>query len=386
VPSTFQWIYRGPDITGVSQDEALRRLFDWFTAANNGLPTVAQPLGGGQVPVSGAAIRGLSQQIRGSLDSPNVTEYSLGVSRALGARGVVRADLVFREWGNFYHQRTDTSTGTVSGQIGNIVQTFDLTLVENNDSLYEREYRGLHTQFRYRVSDRFDLGGNWTLSETEGNYNAETQVNGPVAGGLGNYPEYFDVSWNSPSGPLTIDQRHRVNLYGVYRILDGDRHSLSASLLQNYGSGRPYEATGTIIIRPYVTNPGYRTPPARVGYFFSDRGAFETEDVTSTNVAFNYELRLGPAEIFVKPEIVNVFNEDAVDTTDVRYFNTSVLTADNAAACSGSPTGRCLPFNPFTETPVENVHWVKGADFGEPINPLAFQQPRTYRLAVGVRF
>ena len=386
VPSTFQWLYRGPDIAGVDQDEALRRLFDWFGTANGGLPTVDNPLGGGQVAVSGAAIRGLSTQINGSLDSPNVTEYSIGASKALGSRGIVRADLVFREWGNFYHQRTDTSTGQVSGQIGSITQSFDLTLVENNDDLYEREYQGLHTQFRYRATDRLDFGGNWTLSETEGNYNAENQGSGPLSGTLGNYPEYFDVNWSSPSGPLTIDQRHRVNLYGVWRIFDNDRHSFSGSLLQTYATGHPYEAVGTIQTRPYVTNPGYLTPPVRVSYFFSDRGAFETPDVTSTNIAFNYLFQLGRAQLFLKPEVVNVFNEDEVDTTDVRYFGTSVLTADNSAACPGSPTGRCLPFNPFTETPVDGVHFVKGDTFGEAINPLGFQQPRTYRVAVGVRF
>lgn len=386
VPSTFQWSYLGPNLSGLSQDEALRQLFAWFAAANGGLPTTASPLGGGLQPVIGAAIRGLNTQIRGSLDSPNVTEYTLGVTARLGSRGLFRTDAVYREWGNFYHQRTDTSTGTVQGQIGNVVQRFDLTLVENNDDLYNRTYKGLHTQFQFRPTDKLDFGGNWTLSKTEGNYNAENQGSGPLAGGLGNYPEYFQVRWNSPDGPLLIDQRHRVNLYGVYKILGNDRHNLSAGLVQSYFSGHPYEAAGTIQIRPFVTNPGYLTPPLRVGYYFSDRGAFRTPDVFRTDINLNYEFRIGGVNLFVKPELINVFNAKKVDTTDIRYFDTSVLTADNAAACPGSPTGRCLAFNPFTETPVEGVNWVKGPNFGKPTNALGFQQPRTYRFAVGVRF
>jgi outer membrane receptor for ferrienterochelin and colicin len=392
VPSSFQWAYRGPDISGLSQDDALRALFNWFTAANGGLPTVANPLGGGLVPLRAAALRGVSTQIRGSLDSPNVTEYALGVTARIGTRGLVRADAVYRDWGNFYHQRTDTSTGAVSAQIGNVVQRFDLTLVENNENLYERTYRGLHTQFRFRASDKLDLGGNWTLSETEGNLNGENQGSGPLPGGLGNYPEYFDVNWNSPVGPLNIDQRHRANLYGVYRIFENDRHGLSASLLQGFYSGHPYDAAGAVtLINPatgtnFVTNPGYLTPPTQVGYFFSKRGAFTTSDVLRTDVAFNYEFKIGNVDLFLKPEVINVFNADKIDTTDGRYFNTTVLTAANAAACPQSPTGRCLAFNPFTETPVEGVHWVKGPDFGKPINPLGFQQPRTYRFAVGLRF
>ncbi len=397
VPSTIQWVYRGPAISGVSQDEALRRLFDWFATENGGLPTVANPVGGGLVPVSAAAIRGVNSRINGSLDSPNVTEYALGVTARIGNRGLVRADAVFREWGNFYHQRTDRSTGQVSTQLGSVTQRFDLTLVENNDDFYERTYEGLHTQFRFRATDKLDFGGNWTLSKTEGNYNAENQGSGPLAGGLGNYPEYFDVSWNSPSGPLFLDQRHRVNLYGVYKILDNDRHSLSASLLQGFFSGLPYEAVGTIRTAAYVDpalNTLYLGEPVRVNYFFSDRGAFRTDDILRTDISLNYDFRIGKVNLFLKPELINVFNADKIDTTDIRYFSTTVLTADNATSnCPQAPisnptTGQraCLPFNPFTETPVEGLHWVKGSTFGQAINPLAFQQPRTYRIGVGLRF
>jgi outer membrane receptor for ferrienterochelin and colicin len=386
VPAAFQWTYRGPNLTGLSQDEALRQLFAWFTGANGGLPTTANPLGGGLQPVVGASIPGVNQQIRGSLDSPNVAEYTLGVTARLGSRGLVRADAVYRDWANFYHQRTDTSTGQVQGQVGTVVQKFDLTLVENNDDFYSRTYKGLHTQFQFRATDKLDFGGNWTLSKTEGNYNAENQGSGPLAGGLGNYPEYFDVRWNAPDGPLLIDQRHRVNLYGVYKVLNKGRHSLSASLLESYFSGHPYEAVGTIRTQAYVTNPGYLAPPVRVNYYFSDRGAFRTPDVFRTDISLNYEFRIGGLDLFLKPELINVFNAKKVDTTDIRYFNTSVLTADNAAACPGSPTGRCLAFNPFTETPVEGVNWVKGPDFGKAVNALGFQQPRTYRFAVGLRF
>ncbi len=390
VPSSIQWLYRGPNISGLSQDDALRALFDWFTAANGGLPTVANPLGGAQVPVSAAAIRGVNSRINGSLDSPNVTEYALGVTARLGNRGLVRADAVYREWGNFYHQRTDTGTGQVSAQLGSVTQRFDLTLVENNDDFYERTYQGLHTQFRFRATDKLDFGGNWTLSKTEGNYNGENQGSGPLPGGLGNYPEYFDVSWNSPTGPLSIDQRHRVNLYGVFKVLENDRHSLSASLLQSYFTGLPYEAVGTIrtgAFVPAATNAAYLGEPVRVGYFFSKRGAFRTADILRTDVSFNYDFRIGGVDLFLKPEVINVFNADKIDTTDIRYFNTTILTADNAADCDTGPGVRpCVPFNPFTETPVEGVHWVRGVNFGKAVNALAFQQPRTYRIGVGLRF
>jgi hypothetical protein len=384
VASTIQWLYRGPNISGVSQDEALRQLFAWFTAANGGLPSITAPVGGGIVPVSAAAIGGVNRQIRESLQSPSVVEYSLGASAQIGSRGMVRADLVYREWEDFYAQRTDRQTGQVVGQLGSVRQTFDLTLVENDNDLYERTYRGLHTQFRYRASDKIDLGGNWTLSYAEGNFEGENQASGPVAGLVGNYPEYLDIDWNSPEGDLSIDQRHRVNLYGVFRVFDNDRHGMNIGILQSYFSGHPYSAVGTIRTGAFVTNPGYASPPPRVNYFFSDRGEFTTPDVTRTNLSIDYQVRFSGLELFVKPEVINVFNEDEVDTTDSRYFNTTILTADNAATCS--PGVPCQTFNPFTTTPVEGVHFVKGPNFGKPINPLGYQQPRTYLISAGLRF
>ncbi|MFP5288842.1 MAG: hypothetical protein ACLGI9_24105, partial [Thermoanaerobaculia bacterium] len=90
--------------------------------------------------------------------------------------------------------------------------------------------------------------------------------------------------------------------------------------------------------------------------------------------------------LFLEPEVINVFNEQRVDTTASNLFDTSILSADNAGACSQSPTGRCLAFNPFTETPVEGVNWQKGPNFGKGTNPLAYQTPRTFRFSVGLRF
>ncbi|PYQ60184.1 MAG: hypothetical protein DMF53_17540, partial [Acidobacteria bacterium] len=72
--------------------------------------------------------------------------------------------------------------------------------------------------------------------------------------------------------------------------------------------------------------------------------------------------------------------------TDVTLFDTTIFTADNRGACSNSPTGRCLPFNPFTEKPVEGVNWQKGPNFGKAVNQFGFQQPRTFLVSFGLRF
>jgi hypothetical protein len=114
-------------------------------------------------------------------------------------------------------------------------------------------------------------------------------------------------------------------------------------------------------------NPGYVSPPETVTYFLSGRGEFTTDDLTSTDLAVNYSLNLGRFEIFVQPELLNVFNEDGT-------------VAENA-------TVRLLQdFNPFTTTPVEGVHYELGDNFGLPTSEASLQNPRTWRFSVGLRF
>jgi len=143
----------------------------------------------------------------------------------------------------------------------------------------------------------------------------------------------------------------------------------------------------------YVPNPGYSqlTPLANtINYYFTGRGAFRTDDVFRNDLALNYTFRLSKVDLFLSPQIINVFNNHKIDTTDSRYFNTTVFDADNGGTCSqagpGGTPGPCKPFNPFTTKPTEHVNWDKGPNFGKATNQLGFQQPRTFRFSVGLRF
>ena len=148
--------------------------------------------------------------------------------------------------------------------------------------------------------------------------------------------------WFAPKGDLLIDQRHKLSLFAVWEAFKTDRQRLAISARQLYTSGFPYSAVGPVGTRAYVTNPGYVRPPASVNYFFSDRGAFKTDDISSTALGFNYSLFFGQFEVFGQLDIQNVFNEDGVINV-----NQGVLTSRN------DPT--LQPFNPFTETPVERL-------------------------------
>jgi outer membrane receptor protein involved in Fe transport len=386
-PATFRWTYQGPAIMGLSQDDAIRNLFNWFNSVGGINNTQFLSL---------VNIPGLNTVVRGSLNSPNVQEYSFGVTKRLGSRGLVRADLIHRKFADFYANQTDLSTGQVATPSGHS----DLTLVINNNSRLERKYDGVDLQARYRWN-RFDVGGGWTISHAYGNWDGENFGSGPIPSDLFTYPEYRQQSWNLPNGDLAVDQRHKVNLYGIYTPISTDRHSLSVSVLQSYFAGLPYQAISTIALAGagvppsipafnYVQNPGYNTPPTTglINYYFSSRAAFRTDNVLRTDLALNYQIKFSKLDLFLSPQVINIFNGHKIDTTDSRYFNTTVLTYDNGGACpNGDPkTGRCLPFNPFTDKPVEGKNFVKSSTFGQATNPIAFQQPRTFRFSVGLRF
>ena len=377
-PANFLWFYRGPAINAagtptVDNHTALAQIFAWFNSVggtSNRDPAIFR----------GASIPGLNVVISDELGSPYTDEITVGATKRLGARGVARVDLVHRESHDFYMDRADLTTGSVSTPFG----PADLSVVENDDNRLDREYNGLHTQIRYRLGDAWELGGNYTLSKLEGNVDGETAGSGPVRSALLNYPEYKGFAAHNPDGYLAADQRHRARGWVVWKPFTTDHHGLSISLLESYYTGTPYGAVGLVDTRAsatsppgLVTNPGYISPPTSVTYYFTDRDAFRTDTITRTDIAVNYEFKwplLGQdLEFFLQPEVLNLFNEDGVEAV-----NTTVQQATNTAGLQR--------FNPFTETPVEGVHWRKGPTFGQPRNDLDFQLPRTFRFSVGVRF
>ncbi|HYG64340.1 MAG TPA: TonB-dependent receptor [Thermoanaerobaculia bacterium] len=373
-PANITWFYRGPNINPdgtpadqlISTEEALRRMFEWFDQQGGTNYAVHRP--------RSLTIPGETSRIVDGLKSPVTDEIALGVSKRLGNRGIARAEYVHREGHDFYVDRRDLTTGQVTLSNGSRA---DLSVIENEDDLLERTYDGLHTQFQYRVGDRLSLGGNYTLSFLKGNWTGENSASGPVRSTILQYPEYIDVDWFAPEGYLSADQRHRARVWGLFDLFKTDHHRLNLSVLQLYTSGTPYGALGAVRSLNYNDNPGYAIEPTSVAYFFTDRDEFTTEDITSTDLALNYSFTWNAfnksMEVFIQPEVTNVFNEDGAILVDQTVRDNTTTTT--------------IPsFNPFTETPVEGVHWQRGANFGKAVNETGFQTPRTFRFSVGFRF
>jgi len=391
-PQTFQWFYQGPSINAVapltSTPDAIQQVFNWFNA--NGGPNRTAGF------ASNPTIPGLTPIINGSLDSPYNLEYAGGVSRQLTSRAAIRADVAYRKFYNAYVTRIDTTTGKVTNSFG---QQFDLAYIENDkDGLLHRQYTGMTLSGSYRFSPRVDVGGNYTLSHTWGNFEGENVGSGPVTSAAYSFPEYKQASWNFPDGDLQIDQRHRSRLWLNYGVpkLDG----MTLSFLQTLESGVPYGASNLnntangVNPRPFVTNPGYVTPPtgSNTIYFFTARDAYRTEGQKRTDFALNYTYKLSKsrAEVFGQLTIVNLFDNSQLCGCGGQIFsNGGAVTQtriDTVVRTNVSNPTLYATFNPFTTTPVEGVNWAKGPAFGTPLNRFAYTSPQQLRLSFGIRF
>jgi hypothetical protein len=375
--ATLVWSYQGPCIncdssapTGslVSADQALRILFDWFHSTG----------GTASTPTVSAIVPGISTRIAPGLKPQSAREYSFGTGVALSPGGFIRADFLHRDYRDFHARRVDLSTGQSPPAFGSV---HDVAVVINSNAA-KRRYTAVQTQLSWRLTDSLEAAGSYTWSRLTGNFRGE----GPASSAqlvpfIEDHPEYSEERWAFPTGYLSgrgqtqpaVDQRHRARLWVVYQ-LPTRWGSLAAALLQSYDSGVPYDEVGFIDPSGFVQNPGYVEPPNTVAYFFTRPAAYRTDDITRTDLALTVTFRpFRNLELFVRPNVLNVFDEKGVVAVDV-----TVLTARN------SPQFR--QFDPFTETPVRGAHYESASTFGRPTSGADYQLPRTFRVSAGVRF
>lgn len=410
-PGSIYYNYRGPEINApgtptsqlVPTAEVIKRMFDWF----NSVGSV-----NGYKDIDFIFVPGLTAKLDGTLKSPNAQEISFGYGHQFGATGYVRADLIHRFWSDFYVSFTDQTTGQNVSASGTKV---DVTAFRNDDSGLSRRYNGAQLQAAYRWS-RMNLGANYTYSKLRGNVEGETFNNATIFVGNNDYPELKKFAQNNPVGYLNEDIRHRANLFANYDIPLpwGD---LNLGVLERYHTGSAFSAAGNARVRGVIANPNnyYATPPSSVQYYFSDRGAFRTDNISSTDLGATYNLpTFGKVKIFLRADLVNALNQQGVEFAATglgAVVESRVYTAQTAPRstlkagvdrpnCTGTgQAANCsnpfYTFNPFTEKPAEyksgmdpNGHYNFMLDptFGQPTNFAAYQTPRTYRFAVGLRF
>ena len=397
--ASYYWNYRGPAINApgtpanqiVPTAEVIRQMFAWFET-QGGINNTSL--------ISSLDIPGYTTRIGENLTAPSMDEYSVGYGAQIGPRAYFRADLIHRKWNDFYVLRKDLTTGKVALPAPS-TRSVDQGVIETGNSDLERNYNGIQTQGQYRITNSLTFGGNYTWSKLRGNVEGEQFNNATVLAGCNGgasvpgtdsglcAPEYQAFEENHPVGYLSGDMRHRASLWLQYN-LPTPLGRFNVSLLERYHSGLPYSAAAAIA--PFgITNPGYITPPSRVWYYFGERGQFRADDITSTNLALNWESpAFRGATVFVQTDVINVFNEQGLEYPATARGNVIDQTVFVNRTNSTCPATTCptplVAFNPFTTAPVEGVHYAFGPNFGKPTNREAYQDPREYRVSVGVRF
>ena len=302
-----------PGEPGAAAD-ALSTLFDWFNA--NGGTDRPDPRHARPSPASPPA--------SATVSPPRTSqEFTLGVTRRLGSRGMVRVDGVYREFSDFYGFDLDTTTGTGDRPVRPACSTSAITV--NTDDV-ERKYKGLNFQVSYRPHDRLNLGGNYTLSNAYGNFNGETGPTGPDLvdpdatpststrpGAAARSPRLAAASGGGPSATCssTSATEPAAGSSGTCRCPTSraGRAQLAADLQQRLALRRGGLRSTP---RPYVTNPGYVNAPSSVDYYFTARDAFRMASLHRVDLSLNYAQRLGikKSEIFFRGTVLNVFNRD----------------------------------------------------------------------------
>jgi hypothetical protein len=386
--ASIDFAYKGPSFNAANLNtpiaDVIRAVFNYFNTTQGGTDNRSTA----NLRANGTrTVPGYSTYFDGTLASPYVREVTAGYGAQLGANGYLRGDLVHRDWRDFYASSVTTSTRRASTPLGIPV---DLVLIRNSNAV-QRRYNGLQLQARW-TPRRVDAGVHYTYAKLRGNDEGESATSGAVANidPALFYPEFFRYDRATPVGYLQGDQRHRLRAWGGYDFAL-PAGSLSVSLLHSFDSGLPFSISGPINLTRYTgapANPGYNSIPNGI-YYFSGRGALRTDDIQSTDLALRYSLRLGAVELFAQGDLLNLFNNHGI--ADPQRLGTTVATAATNAAF--------LPFDPAKQAPVEcpqgtaaaactsmGANYQLATNFGQALNDLAYQRPRTYRVSLGARF
>lgn len=242
-----------------------------------------------------------------------------------------------------------------------------------NNPRARREYKAITTIWNLRpVGSRWNIGGNYTYSKTRGNYEGEGQ-NTPSSGSpLGDYVRAVDPERASPFGFTDDDIRHRVNLFGTYRLDFSRFGNLVLGSVFLYQSGLPFSLTAQVPYKPvadYLGNTGTYT------YFFGQRGSQRTDDEWRLDLSTRYEFPIfSRFNTFLKVGVTNVTNNHAVEA----FVTTGRAVFDAAGnPVSWQPVGNCG----LGDEPSKNC-----TGFGRIRNEDDYQDPRTFLISLGFDF
>ena len=304
-----------------------------------------------------------------NISSPITEEISLSAGMELPKGGFLKLTYVDRDVSKFVEDFIDTTTGTTFVELNGVpAGEFENQVIRNTDAL-TRKYQGIALQGNYRVLDSWTLTGSWTHQiKNEGDYEGEAANQPGLTSSYGNFPELY-VDRNNPYGRFDDYQKDKIRIWSNYSLELGRAGALDVGVVYRYDSPLTYSLIARSV--PFSAtqlsrDPGYISRGNTQTLYFGERGSGEFQSSNVFDLALNYRIPVWRTiEPWLKFELRNVFNEDALVT-----FDTS-LTADR----NGPVDADGLP-----------TQYIEGANFGEAISEVSHVTPREYRLSLGIRF
>jgi hypothetical protein len=354
-PSSVTYQYQGPAGQGVG-------FAPGFDLANYRII-------GGSFPVANIFIDD-------GLNTPSTREWTLQAGRRLGQRGEVKVIYNNRTTSSFLEDFITLDLGrTTVTDAGVNFGTFDNVIIRNTDDPHRREYQGLVFITNYRVTDRWYVGGNWTVQlRNHGNFEGEAANQPGNYSIIGDRPEFYTEARHFPFGRTDDYQQHKVRLYSTYDLGLGKLGTVTVGGIYRYDSPLTYSFAASNVPITAVQrsrDPGYARPPTTQTLYFGELGIGEFESSHLVDLSLSYDVPVYKrARPFFKAELRNAFNKQPLIG-----FNTTISADNNSPRDElGLPTG-----------------YTRGANFGTPLNNHTATAPhvpfpREFRFSVGLRF
>jgi hypothetical protein len=304
------------------------------------------------------------------LSSPVNREFTLGAGVGFGTGNYAKLVYIQRSLSDFVEDFV-----TIDGGITNVtVDGIDFgnfpNRITRNSDLPVRDYRALQLQAAYRLTDRWNVSGHWTVQlRNDGNFEGENSGSPGISSGIGDYPELFVPSRNFPEGRLNGFERHKVRAWTTYDQGLGRAGRLGLGVLWRYDSAGVFSLAANNV--PFTEiqlarDPGYARLPPNQTLFFDERGSEFYNSSHSFDVALNYDIPVyRTLRPWAKFEVRNVFNNESLIS-----FNTTV--------------------NPDFDSPLDEhglpTAFTRGSRFGQATSKAHFPVARTMAFSVGFRF
>jgi hypothetical protein len=249
-------------------------------------------------------------------------EATLGFARQVTPTVGLSLTYIHRGW----HDLWDNVTQGIFDAAGNLVGT--AAQVENLPQA-RRQQQALQLLLQKRYTDHWQLLGSYTRSRTEGNLFDDSGGN---PSGFANFDDVSNVNEINRYGLAPYDRRDQIKIFSIYRWpWRRADFSLGSALL--YESGVPYQMED-------LDPLGVR--------FLTPRGSLRLPDV------FQLDLSLGSEYLVLRQGL--------------------------------SVEARAEVFNLTNQRQVLAVDSLAGSGFGTAASILDLQEPRSYRITIGLRF